>query len=65
MAKRSFSKRVVRKIKRVLKPDELNDVIEKEFGDGQGNKTKLRFDFNPHPISEPTINIQYDYGDNK
>lgn len=65
MAKRSFSKRVVQKIKRILKSSEINNIIEKEFGDDKGNKTKIRFDFNPHPINKPTIELQYDYGDNK
>ena len=65
MARKSFSRRVVRKIKRTLKVDELQNVIEKEFTDSRGNKVRLRFDFNPHPIDEPTIKWQRQYGDNE
>jgi hypothetical protein len=64
MAKR-FSKRVVRKVKKILKPDETRDVIEKEFGDTRGNKTILQFDFRPHSINKPTVEIEYDYGEDK
>ena len=62
MAKR-FSKRVVRKIKKILKPDETRDVIEKEFMDSHGNNVKFIFDFNPHTINKPTIEWQRKYGD--
>lgn len=65
MAKRSFSKRVVRKIKRVLKPDEAQNIIETEFSDSHNNKIRFRVDFNPHPIDEPTFRWQRDYGENK
>ena len=65
MARKSFRKRVVRKIKRILRMDEAQNVIEREFGDNQGNKTKIRFDFNPHSPKDPTIELQYDYGDKK
>lgn len=65
MAKRSFSRRVVRKIKRILKPDEAKNIIEKEFEDSHNNKIKFRFDFNPHSTEEPTIKWQRNHGDNK
>jgi len=58
-----FSQRVVRKIKKVLSPDETRDVIEKEFVDSRNNTIKFRFDFRPHPITEPTIKWQRKYGD--
>lgn len=64
MAKR-FSKRVTRKTQRKVKPEEVNNIIEKDFIDSRGNKIKIKFDFNPHPISEPTFKWQRDYGDNK
>lgn len=65
MARKSFSRKIVRKIRKVLHRDEAENIIEKEFGDNKGNKTRLRFDFNPHPINKPTIELEYDYGDNK
>lgn len=65
MARKSFSRRVVRKIKRTLKVDELQNVIEKEFTDSRGNKMKFRFDFNPHSPKEPTIEGGFNYGENK
>ena len=65
MARKSFRKRVTRKTQRKIKPDEVNSVIEKNFIDSRGNKSILRFDFNPHPISTPTIYGGFDYGDNK
>ena len=64
MAKR-FNKRVTRNTKTKLRPDEVKSWIEKDFIDSRGNKIKIRFDFNPHPISEPTFKWQRDYGDNK
>ena len=63
MTKR-YSKQTTKKTTVKLSPKEAEDIIEKEFGDTEGNKTKIRFDFNPHPIDEGTINIYYDYGDN-
>ena len=45
--------------------DEMNNIIEKEFTDSRNNKVKFRFDFNPHPISEPTIKWQREYGENE
>ena len=65
MARRSFSKRIVRKIKRMLKPDEAKNIIEREFTDSHGNKSRLILDFNPHKPSEPTIQGGYNYGENK
>lgn len=65
MVKRSFSKRVVKKIKRVLRLDEAKNMIEKEFSDIRDNKIKFRFDFNPHPANEPTIKWQRQYGENE
>ena len=62
MAK-SFRKRIVKKIKRVLRRDEAKNIIEKEFTDSKGNKSKIIIDFNPHSIKEPTIQGGYDYGD--
>lgn len=59
---KKFSKRIKRTIKKFLNPQEMRDVIEKEFGDNKGNKTKIRFDFSPHPISEPTFKLEYEYG---
>lgn len=63
MARKSFRKRVTRKTQRKIKPDEVNSVIEKTFIDSRGNKSILRFDFNPHPISKPTIQLDANYGD--
>lgn len=62
---RKFSRRTTKKTKVKLNPNEVRDVIEREFGDDKGNKTKLRFDFRPHPIKEPIIQLDYDYGDKK
>lgn len=65
MARKSFRKRVINRIRRTLRMNEMNNVIEKEFTDSRGNKSKLRLDFNPHLPKDPTIELQYDYGDNK
>ena len=65
MARKSFSRKIVRKIRKVLHRDEAQDMIEKEFSDSHNNKIKFRFNFSPHPINEPTIKWQRDYGDNK
>jgi len=64
MAK-NFSRKVIRKIKKILKPDEIQNVIEKEFSDSRGNKLKFRFDFNPHSPNKPTIQGGFKYGDDK
>jgi len=64
MAKR-FSRRVTRRKKTKLKPNEVNSVIEKVFIDSRGNKSILKFDFNPHKTSEPTIQGGFNYGDDK
>lgn len=61
MAKR-FSKKQTKRTKVRLTPREAENIIEKEFTDDKGNKTKLRFDFNPHPIGKPTIELDYEYG---
>ena len=63
--KKSFSKRVTRKIKRVLKENEARNIIQKEFLDSQGNKSKLILDFNPHSPKEPTVQGGFNYGENK
>lgn len=65
MAQKRFSKRVTRKTQRKVKPEEVNNIIEKDFVDSRGNKSILKFDFNPHPINKPTIQTFIDYGDNK
>ena len=65
MARKSFRKRVINRIRRTLRMDEADNIIEKEFTDSRGNKSKLRFDFNPHSPKEPTIETYIDYGDNK
>ena len=65
MARKSFSKRIVRKIKKRLTPDETQNIIEKEFTDSHNNKHKLRIDFNPHSQKEPTIETYIDYGEDK
>ena len=62
MGKR-FSKRTTRKTKVRLNPNYLQNIIEKEFTDSKGNKSIIRFDFNPHPISEPSIQLDYKYGE--
>lgn len=62
MAKR-FSKRVTRKTQRKVKPEEVNNIIEKDFIDSRGNKIKMQYDFRPHSINEPTFSIKRDYGD--
>jgi hypothetical protein len=62
---RKFSKRITRRIKKIIKENEARNIIEKEFTDNRGNKVRLRFDFNPHPIDEPTIKWQRQYGDNE
>ena len=61
--RKSFTKRVVRRIKRTLSPDEAQNVIEKEFESKKGDKLKFRFDFNPHSPKEPTIEGGFNYGD--
>ena len=63
MVRKSFRKRVIKKIKRTLQMNEMQNIIEKEFTDSKGNKSKLRFDFNPHSPKEPTIQLDYKYGD--
>ena len=62
MARRSFSKRVTRKIKKTLKPNEAQNIIEREFTDSHDNKHRFRMDFNPHSPSEPTIEWKVNYG---
>ena len=62
---RKFTRTVTKKTKTKLKPSEIQDLIEKEFVDSKGNKMKFRFDFRPHPINEPTIQWQRDYGEDK
>lgn len=61
MSKRSFSKRVIRKIKRTLKLDEAQEIIRKEFTDSKGNKMNMSIDVKPQNPKEPTIewNRQY------
>ena len=65
MARRSFSKRVTRKLKRIIKQNELQNIIEREFIDSHNNKVQLKFDFNPHNFNEPTFRWQRQYGDNE
>ena len=64
MAKR-FSRRITRKIKKILKENEARNIIEKEFTDSHGNKSKLILDFNPHATKEPTIQGGFNYGEDK
>ena len=45
--------------------DEMDNIIEKEFTDSRGNKSKIRLDFNPHSPKEPTVQGGYNYGDEK
>lgn len=47
MSKRSFSRRVVRKIKRTLRLDEAQEIIRKEFSDDKGNKSTIIYDVKP------------------
>ena len=61
MSRKSFSRRVVRKIKRTLKLDEAQEIIRKEFTDSKGNKMNMSIDVKPQKPKEPTIewNRQY------
>ena len=61
--KKVFSRKTKKKTQVKLTPREAETVLEKEFIDVKGNKIKFRFDFNPHPIDEPTIKWQRQYGD--
>lgn len=62
MGKR-FSRRTTRRTQRKIKPEEVNNIIERNFIDSRGNKSTIRFDFNPHKPSEPTIQGGFNYGD--
>lgn len=65
MARKSFSRRVVRKIKRTLKLDEAQEIIRQEFTDSRKNKHIFIMDVKPHNPSKPTIEGSVEYKDNK
>lgn len=66
MAKRSFSRRVYRKIKKLLSPKNAEDIIKREFEDSRGNKHELNFNFRPHsPNDGGDIRLKYNQGENK
>ena len=56
--KRSFSKRVVRRIKRMLSPKDAEEIIRQEFEDSRGNKSRVIYDVRPHSPNKPTIEMQ-------
>ena len=58
MARKSFSRRVVRKIKRTLKLDEAQEILRKEFSDDKGNKSTIIYDVKPQKWNAPTIEIE-------
>lgn len=58
MARKSFSRRVVRKIKRTLRLDEAQEIIKREFSDGNGNKSTVIYDVKPQKWNSPTIEVQ-------
>lgn len=61
--KRFFSRKTQKKTQIKLTPKESQNIIEKEFSDSKGNKLKFRFDFNPHPINDPTIQFDVKHGE--
>ena len=60
---KKFSKKTTKKYRVKLLPRDIDNIIEKEFGDSRGNKTRFRIDFRPHSIEEPTIDLKYEYSE--
>lgn len=55
MAKK-YSKRITRKTKIKLSPEQADKIIQAEFTDSKGNKTYVDFNVTPHnPFKTPTI----------
>lgn len=65
MARKSFSRRVVRKIKRTLRLDEAQEIMRKEFIDSHGNKHVNIIEFKPQSPLKPDFKQTVEYKDDK
>ena len=60
---RKFSKRITRKTRVKLSPQQASNIIEEEFADTRGNKFRFRITGKPHKPNKPTIEREIQYND--
>ena len=63
MARKSFTKRVFRRIKRIISPKDAEEIIKKEFSDSHGNQMNMSIDVKPQSPNKPTIEWNRNYNE--